>query len=209
MSEAFGQVNLGPTGRPVSSFSPDDGSRYARSIRLGESGFRSGYYLQALGDYQVAASLGRDQVGTILSLAQVYIVLDRYQSASQCLRRALVIFPELPLANIQLRSFFGTPADFLGFRDRLRARTVAAGADANVWLALAYVEWFDRNYTEAGAALRHGAQCAADPLVMEAIESFWEGGLAGGKLSGSLWSAATAPASAPAGGPTAPQAALP
>ncbi len=193
---------------PIRTFVPAGTGKYAELMRLGEKSFRAGDFRSAAEWFSVACQFVRGVPETHLSLVHANVSLGNYALTALDLRLAIRYFPELPLANIDLASFYRSedrlkqlrnrsatdakaPKDLRPMAlDRLRRRLDAHAkrphGDANMWFSLAYVMWFDGEPAKAAEALRKAVKISGDPLLTEAIEVFWAGCVATGKISGDL-----------------------
>lgn len=189
-------------GKPVTSFVPPEPSFYQQRMERGEKDFRAGRYREALSWFKVAASVVRHSPESHLSRTHALFAVSEYHQASYHLQKALEYFPELPLARLEIRKFYGKQRQE-DFDKHLRAleeevdrRTVTADEP----LVLAYVRYFSGETDQAASALRRAHTISVlrkDKAAKEAVEVFWDAMLAGGKVSGSL-GPTSRPASRPA-----------
>lgn len=190
MAEAIGVGELElETDEPIRSFAGDDPGRYSKFLREGEESFRGGNYELALQKFLLANDIGRRAPESLLSLAHANLALGRYNSAKFYLQQALMSLPELPLANISFRNFFGNYLAYSDVREHLLARAQERQTEAASWMLAAYVLWFGDDAAGAADALRKAAAANEDPATAEAIATFWDGCVASGKVSGSLYAA--------------------
>ncbi|NLF30737.1 MAG: hypothetical protein GX591_07605 [Planctomycetes bacterium] len=189
------------TEEPIRSFAPNNAGRYATYLRTGQDTMKVAQYTQAAEHFRQAAFIGPKRPETLLSLAHADLGAGRYASMAHYLRLAIRHTPDLPSRDIRLRGFFRDINTFLTLRDQLIAQTEAFPNDANVWMALGYLLWYDSDTARAAEAWRHAYSVSIDPAVSEAIEGWWDGAVATGRISGPL---ETPPAAPPAAVP-APQ----
>jgi len=179
-------IDLLGSDEPITTLAPSTPGRYADALRAGEQGMRTGQYASASEQFATANMIAKHNPGPMLSLVHAHCALGNYALMSHYISQTLINFPEMPLVRIRLRGFFQSTSDFIELRQALRNKVLAIPTDANLWLSLAYLEWFDDNVVEAAEALRKAAQTSTKPSVAEAVETFWQGCVASGKVQGGL-----------------------
>jgi hypothetical protein len=183
---------------------PANPSRYVDLLIKGEQAMRARRYREAADLFAQVRHVAPQAPESLLSEAHAEFGTANYWVMANDIRLALLGFPELPLAKIQLRAFFANSAEFVDLRDQLRhvagdevapavatapATPVAgqaASVDASVLLSLAYVEWFDGHAQAARQHLVAAARVSTDPLLSDAIETFWKGVVQAGGAKGQL-----------------------
>ena len=194
-----GGGELAADDKPITSWVPGEPSLYQTHMKRGEEAFRQGRWLDAVGSFEVAADLARYAPEPHLALLHANFAAEKYYSAAYQLRDGLKYFPQLPLARLQVRRFYGETRDFVGHVERLQARTRSMTVTADLWLVLAYFRYFDEAEADAVQALRECLALNPSPESLEAIQIFWDGMVAAGKAEGDLVAAtqpgaSTAPA---------------
>jgi hypothetical protein len=174
------------TDEPITSFAPNNPYQYATYIRSGEADMKIRQYTQAAEQFRRANYIGSRRPETLLSLAHADFAQGNYASMAYYLRLAIEHFPELAGKNIQLRQFFRDPSEFVALRDTLAAETKRWPGDANLWMASAYVYWFDGNTARASEAIRQVALTSMNPRLTDAANVLWDSCVETGKVAGSL-----------------------
>ncbi len=181
--------------KPISSFVPDEPSRYQKYMQQGEQAFRAERYIEAADAFEVAIAIGRYLPESHISLVHAYSAMGRYHSAAYQLRQSLKHFPELPLVSLRVRLFYGQTETFVGQIDKLQLEAQKPYAEADLSLLLAYFKYFDGAETDAAKILRRAWDAGKDdPETAEAVETFWNGMVEAGKAEGDL-----SPTTKPAG----------
>lgn len=176
---------------PITSFVPTEPSMHQRYMEQGDRLFRSGQYLPADDAFELAVTIARYSPETHLCRAHSNFALGKYNAAAYHLKKALTYFSELPLAQIRIRGFYDRGSAFVGHVSKIREATERPEVNANVYLLLAYVRYFDGAEAEAAEALRKAYELerkntTKDEETTKAIQTFWEGMVAAGRASGSL-----------------------
>jgi hypothetical protein len=187
--------------QPIKSFVPGEPSLYQKYMAEGDRRFRQGEYLRAEGQFEIALAFLRRIPEANLSLVHSKFARGRYGAGAYHLRQALTYFPELPLARISVRDFYGQDrkGDFDKHVEALEKRLAERGVGADHRLLMAYFYYFDGHEAEAIDALRKAAALSRrdkDESVQEAVKIFWDGLLAAGKVSAPL-EGTTQPATLP------------
>lgn len=190
--------------RSITSFVPAEKSIFADFIASGERAFRAGNFGEAFDRFQLAGYIASRAPETLLSMAQAKIAVSRfsYSSASHYLKEALKYFPELPLAPLKPRGFYGKEVTYVEHLIRLEEYLDNNPYDADAALCMAYLRWFDGDADATRAALSKAlgtAIASHDAGMIEAVNIFWDGCIASGKVAGKL-QPTTRPAAKPAGG---------
>ena len=165
----------------------------------GERRFRTAEYAEAFRQFQLANGLVRNNAESLLSMlhARVALSIVSYSQASHYLREALKCQPELPLAPLNIRGFYGDPTHYVDQLFRLEQYVRNAPEDAEAQLVLAYYSWFDPEIKPAkaqealaralgGRMATLGSNPAKDDRLLEAIDVFWRGMVASGQVEGEL-----------------------
>lgn len=181
-----GGGELAADDKPITSWVPSEPSLYQTHMKRGEEAFRQGRWLEAVGSFEVAADLARYAPEPHLALLHAHFASGNYYSAAYQLRDGLKYFPQLPLARLQVRRFYGETRDFVGHVERLQERTRSMTVTADLWLVLAYFRYFDEAQADAIQALRECLALNPSPASLEAIQIFWDGMVAAGKAEGDL-----------------------
>jgi hypothetical protein len=124
--------------------------------------------------------------------------------------------PELPLANLRPRGFYGSAATYAEHLVSLQEYIERNGTDGEALLLLAYFRWYedpghDNDLVRKAAARKALAAAAAQTLarglasaikannthLVEAIETFWDGMVAAGAVEGPLKPYSASPAEPP------------
>ncbi len=177
--------------KAVTSFVPPEKGRYEICMRNGETGMRAGDYQKAVDWFALAGQIAKQSPEAHLSLMHANIVLGNYSVSAYHLRQAVYFLPKLPGKAIDLASFFRQAVDqddtrFTKLLDTLRGKAERIKGDPNLWLSLAYLQWYAGHVDEGAASLRKAIHTSKDPLLTEAVESFWVGGMASGRIRDTL-----------------------
>jgi hypothetical protein len=182
--------------------SEDQPSKYRDFMLQGDLSFRRGDFVDAERQFRLANDIGGNDPESLLCMAHTQFAMARYSysSAAYYLRQALKFFPEMPLAPLRPKGFFGDPASYA---DRVMRLEDFANRtrDADAYLMLAYFRWYSDDTDAARNALAAALGFSSDPETTEAIETFWDGMTASGKVSGTLM-----PTTQPAAGSVASKA---
>lgn len=175
-------------GKPITSLALNDGSRYSLCMRQGERYFRSGDYVHAFTEFQLASITSDHDPSSLISMAHASFAMSRdsYSLAVSYIRQAVRSFPELAQAPLQPRGFFGRPNDYARNLTLLEDHVREKPADTDAQFLLAYFRWFDGDAGAARVALDKAYTSTSDALLQKDIEMFWGGMLASGKASGTL-----------------------
>ena len=164
----------------------------------GEQSFRQGEYLSASRTFELAHRLEPSSPEPVLSLFHARFATSTvsYSSAAYLLGRALQMVPELPMAPIQPRAFYGRIGDYGDQLDKLNAHCRRRPEDPAGWFVLAYFRWFEEDAEGARQALENAAQAAGNnEHLNEAIDIFADGVNASGRFAGQANPSASPPAS--------------
>jgi len=187
-------------GEAITSFVPAESSRYRDLMLAADKAFRQGKYYQAGDELEVAMALASDAPELHLDLVMTNVASGRYYSAVFHLRKALTVFPELPLVKMDLRDFYGKaaaeegkpapPSDFQEHRKALARQIERSGTRGESWLLLAaYMDYFSGSEERVPATLRKAylkARTHGDKATIKAVSIFWDGMAAAGKVTGKL-----------------------
>ena len=174
--------------KPITSLALNDGSRYSICMRQGERYFRSGDYVHAFTEFQLAGITSDHDPSSLLSMAHASFAMSRdsYSLATSYIRQAVRNFPELAQTPLQPRGFFGRPGDYARNLTLLEDYVREKPADTDAQFLLGYFRWFDGDAAAARTALDKAYTSTLDALFQKDIETFWAGMLASGKASGAL-----------------------
>ena len=200
---------LSDRSKPLTSLVPARPSDYQLHMARGDRAFRSGNFHLAYVEFRIANDLGNRDPESFLCLTHAQFALSRYSygTASYFLQQSLRRMPELPLANLHPRGFYGAAAKYAEHMVALQEYLERNPTDGEALLLLAYFRWFSeaRDAEATEKALASAIAWAArrnDPHLAEAIETFWRGMVQTGVVSGTLKPAGLAedqPPSPPAG----------
>jgi tetratricopeptide (TPR) repeat protein len=206
-----GEQNVGIATRvgPITSLASGQGDKFSTDMSQGEQAFRSGDFQGAMEHFKMANSIDPKNPESLLSLAHASFALSRYSyfRTSYYLTRALKYLPELPLAPLDPKSFFGSPEQYserIGWLDKHLA---TSPFDNEAFFVAAYFRWFDGDIQGAQAALAKAGRGKISDDLREAIDTFKDGMKASGKVSGaetSLPVPAPAEVASPSSRPAAP-----
>ena len=196
-----------PGSEVIASLAPREKGAMGDHVAQGEKLLREGDYDTALKEFQKAYVIDDKNPETLLSLAHASFATagSSYYRTSYYIRRALKYLPELALAPLSPKSFFGDPAQYAARLARLEERLQRFPNDADSYLTQAYFRWFDQDVEGSRQALAQARKCTKSPDLIEAITTFWEGMVASGKVSGEL-TPTTLPAASGPGSTTLPSA---
>jgi hypothetical protein len=164
---------------------------YRDLMLRGEKAFRRGrdYYGQAIAAFELASELSMNQPESLLSLFHTQFALGSrsYGMASYYLRETLERFPELPLVNIKVRSFYGNTADYVSDLVRLEGYIREKPFDPDARFVYAYLLLREGNTKKAAKMLALALAYARDSNVRkEAIHTLWDGMVVGKMVTGEL-----------------------
>ncbi len=180
-------------GEPITSLVPTEPSIYRTYILRGDRAFRQSNYREAYANFQIANDLGDHDAESYVCLLHAQFALSSVSYAQACyfLEQTLQHMPELPLANLRPRGFYDSPSKYAQQLVALQEHTEKYPSDHEAMLLLAYFRWFEQERDVVGTrnllsrALAAGQE-KRDPLVIEAVETFWRGVVATGAVSGEL-----------------------
>ena len=159
----------------------------------GDRSFRRGNYRDAYTNFQIANDLGDHDPESYVCLLHTEFALSAYSYAKACyfLEQALRYMPELPLANLRPRGFYDNEAKYAQKLIALVDHIDKRPSDHEAVLLLAYFRWFeDKRDVNATRKLLAKALAAGlekkDPLLIDAVETFWRGIVASGAAAGEL-----------------------
>ena len=183
------------SGEQIKSFVPAETSMYQAAMLKADKAFRGGMYLEANDHLSVAMALARDAPELNLSLVLTNLAMRNYHSAVFHLKKALTVFPELPLVKMDLRDFYGKTEDgnvrdFQKHRAGLLELQRGFNRDTVEWMLLtAYIHYFSGSPEKAAPMLRRmfgKARTIGNEELIEVASVFWDGMVAAGKVTGSL-----------------------
>jgi hypothetical protein len=179
--------------KPITTLVPGPASQYRDYMARGDRAFRANNFLSAYTDFQIANDMGSRDPESMICLAHTQFALSRcsYVKASYYLQEALKAMPELPLANLRPRGFYGSAATYAEHLVSLQEYIERNGTDGEALLLLAYFRWYGqaRDVAAAQNALSRslrGALAANNTHLVEAVETFWDGMVAAGAVEGKL-----------------------
>jgi len=177
------------SGRPVTSLAPAEPGPLRDLMLKGEKAFRRAEYADALQSFQLANDVSLNSPEAMIGMFHARFALseDSYSSASFLLMRALRNLPELPLVPLDPKEFYGVGRDYgeqlAGLVEYCRRQP----DEAEPLLVLTYFQWFAGDVSAAVDSLRQANAAAMDrqdSLVLEAIDTFWDGMVASGLVEG-------------------------
>ena len=172
------EIPLGAIDKPITSLAPGDDSLYSELISKGEKAFEEGNFEQAYREFRMANHIGIKDPESLLGLAHATFAKSTYSyaEASFHLRSVLKYFPELPLAPLSPKVFFGdTPKGIGRYTSRIvRLEDHIAGnpQDMGARLLLIYFRWFEGQSDKAMGILTQSAQLAKKAKDTQATEAF-------------------------------------
>jgi len=199
--------------KPITSLVPTPDSEYKDHMAKGDRAFRGNNFHVAYTEFRIASDLGGRDPESLVCLAHTQFALSRYSyaKAAYFLQLAIRYMPELPLANLRPRGFYGTAAKYAEHLVALSEHLEEDPGDGEAALLLAYFRWFEnpQNVPATRDALSKALTSALkrnDAHLLEAIETFWDGMVVTGKVSGKLPGASEPPATKtlPGSGSAAP-----
>jgi hypothetical protein len=190
---------FGSTGRsllggdePIRSFADEnDDSLRGEYMTKGEKLFREGRYFKAANQFDLAMQVSPRSPETRLSLLHVGLArsFSSYVTPALHLREALKVLPELPLADLEPKAFWGdTPQAATRYLDKiveLEQHAQKRPNDVDAHLLLAYFRWFQGEHEKAAQSLREALAAAenrGDLDALEVIDIFWNGMIRSGKI---------------------------
>jgi len=165
----------------ITSLVPNDGSVYSSYLEAGEQAFHEGNFDEAHRQFKLANLIVGKDPESLLSQTHSAVAKSTlgYSEAALYLRRALKYFPELPLAPLNPRAFYGnSPSAADRYRQclaNLEDYVAQFSSDVNARLVLAYFRWFDGQENNAAMLLHESRQIAEmnkDTNSLEAIDIF-------------------------------------
>jgi len=180
-------------GQPITSLVPKNNSLYRKYMAKADRSFRQGNYREAYTDFQIANDLGNHDPESYVCLVHTEFALSAYSYAKACyfLEQALRYMPELPLANLRPRGFYDSEAKYAQQLIALVDHIAKRPSDHEAILLLAYFRWFEDKHDVDGTRKLLAKALAAgldkkDPLLIDAVETFWRGIVASGAATGEL-----------------------
>ena len=179
--------------QPITSLVPTQPSTYRTYMQRGDQAFRQGNYREAYANFQIANDLGDHDPESIICMLHSEFALSSVSYAKPCyyLEQALKYMPELPMVNLRPRGFYDSQAKYAKQFVDLQEYVDKNPADHEATLVLAYFTWFQQDRDVKTTKLLLSRTLAAgekmkDPLVIEAVETFWRGIVATGAATGQL-----------------------
>jgi hypothetical protein len=192
--------------KPITTLVPTPTGLYRDYMAKGDRAFRTSNFQEAYSNFEIANDLGGNDPESYICLTHTQFALSKhsYAKASYLLQQALKYMPELALANLRPRGFYGSLNTYAQHLVALEEHVEKYPRDGEALLILAYFRWFgeaqdvpatQKALSEALAS----ALAGQDTRLTEAVETFWAGMAAAGKVSGKLAPAAEPdPAARPA-----------
>jgi len=215
LEEAF-VSQLKDRSKPITSLIPNRPGPYRDHMAEGDRSFRANAFHKAYTEFLIANDLGGRDAESFVCLTHAQFALSKYSygKAAYFLMQGLKYMPELPLANLRPRGFYGAESKYAENLVALEEHVERNPTDGEAMLLLAYFRWFSkaRDVSAAQKALSSALESAArrnDTRLAEAIETFWRGILQTGLASGDLRSSPGTPPSPGPAAPTGPGAAKP
>jgi hypothetical protein len=173
----------------------------------GDRAFRTNNLQEAYANFEIASDLGGRDPESFICLTHTQFALSKhsYSKASYFLQQALKYMPELALANLRPRGFYGNLNKYAEHLVALQEHVEKYPRDGEALLVLAYFRWFGETQDvpatqKAMSRALASALASQDTRLIEAVETFWDGMVAAGKVTGKLAPAAEADnATQPAG----------
>jgi tetratricopeptide (TPR) repeat protein len=127
----------------LTSLAPPTPGAYQSAMLRGESLFRQGKYQEAATSFEAARNLSNGSAESMLSLAHVDFAMGdkTYAQAAECLAKALVLFPDLPLVRVRPESFYGNVEDYKKDLADLEKYAADNAKDPGALLLLGYMQW--------------------------------------------------------------------
>jgi len=178
---------------PITTLVPERESVYRTYMLRGDRAFRQGNYREAFSNFQIANDLGNRDAESMICLFHAEFALSSVSYAKACyyLEQTLRRMPELALTNIRPRGFYESQSKYAQQLLALQDHIAKAPDDGEAMLTLAYFQWFEaqRDVNSVKKLLSRALAAAEDkkdPLVIEAVDTFWRGIVASGAASGQL-----------------------
>lgn len=200
-----GLTARGADNKVITSLVPSQPSEYARLLAKGEEAFKRGQvssrdFAVALNYFERASYIAPRTPESLLSLTHGRFATSSvaYATAGHYLRRTLECLPELPLAPLKPKLFYGSDsaaaARYVRHLARLEKHLTNVPDDVDALLLLAYFRWFSGRTGETKVALAKAMKISLedrDREMAEAVETFWTAMVLSGKASGELLEATT------------------
>jgi hypothetical protein len=173
---------------PLTSLASDGEDEYSQTMREGERLLREQQFRRAFEQFRIASIMGEKEPESALNMAHARIGMSRrsWASAAWYIREALRRLPELPMIRMKVRAMFPSNTVFEEKVEQLDAHLGRVPEDAEGWLVMAYLRWFDGEYDAARRALQQARAAATKDAMIEDVEKFYTGMVATGKVSGPL-----------------------
>ncbi len=122
------------------------------AIGRGEVAFEQGRYDDALREFDRAQSLSSEDPDLNLSIGVAAFAMGQFSRAASSLRAGVQLAPNDAM-TFRLISRYGDPRGLRAHRKRLEAHTETHPGDADSWLVLTLIRWWDGDARGAIAAL--------------------------------------------------------
>jgi hypothetical protein len=186
----------------IPSLVPDEEGPYRDHMQAGEDAFHTGDYAEALKEFRLASHLRPHDPEPMIHMLHARFAVSGYSYSLVAfhLKQALAKLPELPLVELDPKSFYGEARDYASQMSRLRGYLADVPNDVEALLVEAYYQWFAGETDDSRRALTkafEAAKRAGDEEALEAISTFWTGMVASGRVSGELGTDAPGRATGP------------
>ncbi|MEI7835854.1 MAG: hypothetical protein WCK05_05515 [Planctomycetota bacterium] len=153
-------------GRTVTTFVPEVPGMFRDLMEQGQQALRAGQWKdvqRAVDAFSKAQLLTDHNPDVTLSLAHAHFIVARYSYSlpSEYIQQTLILMPDLPLVQLEPKTFFDSPDTYDKRMAILASHLKDRPGDPDALLVLAYFKWFEPG----------GAQAAADALRQAWISS--------------------------------------
>jgi hypothetical protein len=178
---------------PITTLVPAAEGTYRDFMLKGDRAFRTDNYQEAYANFEITNDIGNHDPESFICLLHAQFALSRhsYAKAAYFLEQALKFMPELPVANLRPRGFYGNVNRYAEHLVALEEHVERDPTDGEALLVLAYFRWFGEAQDVAATRKALASSLAAalrkkDTYLVDAAETFWDGMVATGKVSGKL-----------------------
>ena len=172
----------------ITTLVPKNPGFYQKKMLAAEIAFKNREFRDALANYDLATGLSNNSPESLLGIMHTYFASSTtdYAMTALYLRSTLERFPELPLANINLKAFYLDPIQYRRDLTRLEKYVKRNPKNANAQLVLGYFLWREGEIKNSKKALNMALTYSKQKELDEAIDTLWSGMVATGKVSGKL-----------------------
>ena len=172
----------------ITTLVPENPGIYRDKMEAAETAFSNREFSEAVLLYDLAAGLSSNSPESLLGMMHTYFAASTggYSLTALYLKNTLECFPELPLVNIDLKSFYSDPLDYRRDISRLEKYVRNDPKDASAQFVLGYFLWREGEINDSKKALTAALKYSGRKELNEAIDTLWSGMLASGKVSGKL-----------------------